>query len=67
MFNVERKLSTRALKKRMRNVGLSYRKAAPLAHAHHTYISDILNGRRQHPGWALRARLFMLVKKMEAA
>jgi hypothetical protein len=41
----------------MKQVGLSYRRAAPLVGCHFNYLSDILNHRRMHPGYAVRQRL----------
>lgn len=46
-----------ALKKMMRQKGLSYRLAAAELGTHASYLSDILNCRRAHPGYAMRNRL----------
>lgn len=64
MLNGETK--KKHLKNRMKAVGLSYRKAEPLVGASFNYISDILNGRRDHYGHALCRRLDAVLKEMEA-
>ena len=41
----------------MSDLGISYRAAARGIGSHASYISDMLNRRRAHPGDALRTRL----------
>jgi hypothetical protein len=54
-------IDCQSLKIRMRRAGLSYRRVAPLIGCHFSYLSDILNGRRLHPGYAVRQRLADLI------
>ena len=67
MSNVKQQKANRSaidcqsLKMRMRQVGLSYRRVAPLVGCNFSYLSDILNGKRLHPGYAVRQRLADLI------
>jgi transcriptional regulator with XRE-family HTH domain len=53
-----------ALKKMLSRKGWSYRFAASELGTHASYLSDILNARRGHPGYALRARLANLLEEL---
>ena len=48
----------------MKSKGLSYRIAAAELGTHASYLSDILNARRGHPGYALRRRLAQLLEEL---
>jgi hypothetical protein len=53
------------LKRRLRAVGMSYRRMAPVLGVHYVYLCEILNGRRDNSGIGLCTRLDAQLKKME--
>ena len=53
-----------ALKRDLRRKGLSYRTVAKAIGTHASYLSDILNEKRGHPGYALRNRVSEYLKEL---
>ncbi|WP_043586324.1 hypothetical protein [Geminisphaera colitermitum] len=53
------------LKKRMKAVGMSYRRMAPVLDVNFVYLCEILNNRRSNSGRALCARMDAQLRQME--
>lgn len=55
-----------SLKKRMLLVGLPQTRAAEMVKVSYTYFNNILNGKRQHAGHAMRRRLDKVLLEIES-